>query len=130
MRPLPKKNTTFKTLNLIRVQLLEGPNSRLYPFKFFKGCLTQILLGPFLNTFSRLIQPYSWYGVKMNPLCFNLDKFFARELLKFLICKLDRKQQNSKTWLKNFCNASYVKTSKFRQEPLTCFREIICKTQN
>ena len=24
--------------------------SRLYPFKFFKGCLPQILLGPFLNT--------------------------------------------------------------------------------
>ena len=26
--------------------------SRPYPFKFFKGCLPQILLGPFLNTLS------------------------------------------------------------------------------
>ena len=25
---------------------------RPYPFKFFKGCLPQILLGPFLNTLS------------------------------------------------------------------------------
>ena len=28
--------------------------SRPYPFKFFKGCLLQILLGPFLNTLSHL----------------------------------------------------------------------------
>ena len=27
--------------------------SRPYPFRFFKGCLPQILLGPFLNTFSQ-----------------------------------------------------------------------------
>ena len=26
--------------------------SRPYPFKFFKGCLPQIFLGPFLNTLS------------------------------------------------------------------------------
>ena len=26
--------------------------SRPYPFKFFKGCLSKILLGPFLNAFS------------------------------------------------------------------------------
>ena len=26
-----------------------------YPLKFFKGCLPQILLGPFLNTLSHLI---------------------------------------------------------------------------
>ena len=29
--------------------------SRPYPLKFFNGCLPQILLGPFLNTFSRMI---------------------------------------------------------------------------
>ena len=28
--------------------------SRPYPFKFFKGCLPQILLGPFLNTLSHI----------------------------------------------------------------------------
>ena len=27
--------------------------SRPYPFKFLKGCLPQIVLGPFLNTWSR-----------------------------------------------------------------------------
>ena len=29
--------------------------SRSYPFKFFKGCLTQILLGRFLNNLSQMI---------------------------------------------------------------------------
>ena len=28
--------------------------SRPYPFKSFKGCLPQILLGPFLNTLSHM----------------------------------------------------------------------------
>ena len=28
--------------------------SKPYPFKFFKGCLPQILLGPFLNTLSHI----------------------------------------------------------------------------
>ena len=28
--------------------------SKPYPFKFFKGCLPQILLGPFLNTLSHM----------------------------------------------------------------------------
>ena len=28
--------------------------SRPYPFKFFKGCLPQILLGPLLNTLSQI----------------------------------------------------------------------------
>ena len=28
---------------------------KIYPFKFFKGCLPQILLGPFLNTWTQLI---------------------------------------------------------------------------
>ena len=29
--------------------------SRPYPFKFFKGCLPQILLGPFVNTLSQML---------------------------------------------------------------------------
>ena len=28
---------------------------RQYPFKFFKGCLPQILLSPFLNTLSHMV---------------------------------------------------------------------------
>ena len=31
------------------------PLSRTYPCKFFKGCLPQILLGPFLNTLLHII---------------------------------------------------------------------------
>ena len=39
--------------------------SRPYPFKFFKGCLPQILLGLFLNTFSHvyLNEPLTMYNV-------------------------------------------------------------------
>ena len=33
--------------------------SKSYPFKFFKVCLSQILLGPFLNTISHLSAPMS-----------------------------------------------------------------------
>ena len=32
--------------------------SRSYPFKFFKGCLPQILLGLFLNTVSQMLARY------------------------------------------------------------------------
>ena len=35
-----------------QVKFVEDSLSRPYPFKFFKGCLLQILLGPFLNTLS------------------------------------------------------------------------------
>ena len=37
--------------------LLFGTKYSKYPFKFFKGCLPQILLGPFLNTLSHLHRP-------------------------------------------------------------------------
>ena len=38
-----------------------GPSKicgRPYHFKFFKGCLTRILLGPFLNTLTHMIEPF------------------------------------------------------------------------
>ena len=34
--------------------------ARPYPFKFFKSCLPQILLGPFLNTFTHMITSSSY----------------------------------------------------------------------
>ena len=36
--------------------------SRPYSFKFFKGCLLQTLLGPFLNTFSHMFRKSLWLG--------------------------------------------------------------------
>ena len=39
----------------IREWTKEDSLSRPCPFKFFKGCLPQILLGPFLNTLSHLL---------------------------------------------------------------------------
>ena len=38
--------------------------SRLYHFKFFKGCLPQILFGPFLNTLSHLCLKYYYPNTK------------------------------------------------------------------
>ena len=37
-----------------RQPLKKSVLGRPYPFKFFKGCLPQILLGPLLNTLSQL----------------------------------------------------------------------------
>ena len=33
--------------------------NRSYPFKFFEGCLPQVLLGPFLNTLSNIKRVYA-----------------------------------------------------------------------
>ena len=41
--------------------------NRPYPFKFFKGCLPQILLGPFLNTLSQMSRRRP--GYLLNVLC-------------------------------------------------------------
>ena len=52
-----------------------------YPFKFFKGCLPQILLGPFLNTLTYLISPavqFTLICVIILVKCQNMFTF-ARE---------------------------------------------------
>ena len=41
--------------------------NRPYPFKFLKGCLPQILLGPFLNTLSQMSRRRP--GYLLNVLC-------------------------------------------------------------
>ena len=38
---------------------------RLYHLKFFKGCLPQIVLGPFLNTLSRIQAKYSGHSFRL-----------------------------------------------------------------
>ena len=54
--------------------------SRLYPFKFFKGCLPQILLGLFLNTlFQLLIVLLLMVKTKLNEI--------DREVIKRSECK-------------------------------------------
>ena len=40
-------------------------------FKFFKGCLPQILLSPFLNTLSQIIH----HQIISKPLCFSRTSF-------------------------------------------------------
>ena len=41
---------------LKKVEVIWSASSRPYHFKSFKGCLPQILLGPFLNTFSQMTE--------------------------------------------------------------------------
>ena len=41
--------------------ILEWMKCRSYQFKFFKGCLPQILLGPILNTLSHLSPMLQFY---------------------------------------------------------------------
>ena len=37
-------------------KVFKNEQSRPYPFKFFKGCVLQILLGPFLNTWTQIFK--------------------------------------------------------------------------
>ena len=45
---------------------------RPYLFKFFKGCLPQILLGPFLNTLCHIIFPFSNYHSFLHDVIHNV----------------------------------------------------------
>ena len=53
------------------------------PLSFFKGCLPQILLGPFLNTLSHFIPPL--YSLAYSLLTLNL--LLPTEIIKFLQTK-------------------------------------------
>ena len=69
--------------------------SRPYPFKFFKGCLSQILLGPFLNTLSQILsrdmiifsifQPFSRSG-----LCYFNVTLVTSFSLQIHCCKYEK----------------------------------------
>ena len=52
--------------------------SRPYHFKFFKGCLPQILLGPFLNTLSHMIGSYHALVITSNIfICWFIAIYFG-----------------------------------------------------
>ena len=54
MRLVPRAGTyETRYSRLCQVKFVEGL-SRTYPFKFFKGCFPQILLGSFLNALSHI----------------------------------------------------------------------------
>ena len=53
---------------------------RPYHFRFFKGCLAQILLGPFLNTLTHLSNKYIWHKWLENSFKFIYSKKSDREL--------------------------------------------------
>ena len=55
----------------------------IYPFEFFKGCLPQILLGPFLNTMPHVMEVLTstclifcyrqakFFNIEINDFCFH-----------------------------------------------------------
>ena len=61
-----------------------------YPLKFSKGCLPQILLGPFLNTSSHigLTNEDRDHGRVITMSCFNSVNFFHRLLIFILLLQL------------------------------------------
>ena len=55
-----------------------------YPFKFFKGCLPQILLGPLLNTLSQMLMAdkKGWgAGTDVNSQMFSINLEIADDPL-------------------------------------------------
>ena len=57
--------------------------SRPNHLKFFKGCLPQILLGPFLNTFTQIHTP-AVYVVFTSTLSIQLTKLMKKFMFKTL----------------------------------------------
>ena len=64
--------------------------SRPYDFKLFKGCLPQILLGPFLNTLSHILVLVSRESKTMRPSCFQIicSKIFFKSYRKSSVLDL------------------------------------------
>ena len=59
------KNGPSKICGKQPLKNLNSALSRPYPFKFFKGCLPQILFGPFFNTLSHMSHmSYIWNALK------------------------------------------------------------------
>ena len=105
------KRFSFKVTNrtnysgMGQLKLMEGSLylSRPYSFKFFKGCLPQILLGPFLNALSQIA--YDTLKIPLTILIngwnFSNIKHFLGEISKFSMFK-----RCSSSWvlLKQLCN--------------------------
>ena len=57
--------------------------SRLYPFKVFKGCFSQILLGSFLNTL--LHMSGGLLGLQARLSSTSIDQIFLTKKMQFTI---------------------------------------------
>ena len=67
--------------SLQKIEVIWSALSRPYDFKFFKGCLPQILLGPFLNTYMILVD----IGLNRLFSCTHLSgiRYFLQFLFSF-----------------------------------------------
>ena len=57
---------------------------RPYPFRFFKGCLPQMLLGPFLNTLSQMMRLSKLCEYWMGHVKFPVERFERHRDIKRL----------------------------------------------
>ena len=83
-----------------QVKFVEDCLKRLYRFKFFKGCLPQILLGPFLNKLTHLLIFYA--AVTTLILKLSISRIF--NTLKDLFLKQPSQVFCKKSCSEKFCN--------------------------
>ena len=82
--------TALKKFEGIWSRVPYGP----YPFKFYKGCLPQILLGPFVNSLSQLfLIQFKLYAHNMLVLCWNRFTVFFKTIVDFGLVKSHENQQ-------------------------------------
>ena len=65
------------------IQLNKMPNAQTISLQIFKGCLPQILLGPFLNTLSNLLLGYFDYEPSENAMIEFLQNMQTKTLYRF-----------------------------------------------
>ena len=63
------------------IQLNKMPNAQTISLQIFKGCLPQILLGPFLNTLSNLLLGYFDYEPSENAMIEFLQNMQTKTFL-------------------------------------------------
>ena len=80
-------------------------------FKFFKGCLPQILLGPFLNTLSYLTR-ITQSGIRFILIHINFDeKYFCKEYI-FQVFFMSLRFSLRAVWNKYY-EISYISVKRF-----------------
>ena len=70
--------------------------------KFFKGCLSQVLLGPFLNTLSHMIKKFEWF-TSLNS---NIHRY--NHLTKATELSHEMNLQNIKYLLRSNCHYIFL----------------------
>ena len=103
------KNAHGGVLLLLKLQVVFCL-SRPYHFKFFKGCLRQILLGPFFNTLSHIILTvqYCFKSTGRHPATLLKVTLLHGLFLRFLNCKYCTKSRKASQIYKSYINFKQI----------------------